>query len=108
MKNKTQIFKNYQEFKNRPNKDVNGVTQELVDEMVKGNPNYDYIRDNATNTGCWNCYRCRECKDCISCKFSFDCSDCTYCNSCQCCTQLISAYDILSEEFYKKFPNYYN
>jgi len=83
MRNKIQIFKNYQEFKNRPNKDVNGVTQEFIDEMKKNDPTYDYIGDNLLNKGCWCCYECFYCDYCINC---VDCNACIQCSECVECT----------------------
>lgn len=45
---KTQIFKDYSEFLNREDKNLNGVTQQFADQ----NPNWAEERNNE---GCWNC-----------------------------------------------------
>ncbi len=55
------IFKNFDEFKNRANKKINGVSP----EFAKKHPNYQ--KDNLYNLGCWNCTNCKYCIDCDSC-----------------------------------------
>jgi uncharacterized protein YjbI with pentapeptide repeats len=55
------IFKNFDEFKNRANKRINGVSP----EFAKKHPNYQ--EDNLYNLGCWNCTNCKYCIDCDSC-----------------------------------------
>jgi len=54
---KTEIFKNYSEFLNREDKDINGVSP----EFVKDNENYQ--ADNNTNEDCWNCRYCSACSE---------------------------------------------
>ncbi len=51
----TQIFKDYYEFSNRENKDINGVSE----SFAKNNPNWE--KENETNKACWNCSRCSDC-----------------------------------------------
>ena len=70
---KTEIFKDYLEFSNRKDKEVNGVSS----EFAKDNPNYE--KENKRNEGCWNCRDCSDCSDCIGCR---DCSDCIGCSDC--------------------------
>lgn len=73
----TQIFKSYEDFLNRPDKTVNGVSE----DFAKANPNYG--DDNSNNTGCWNCSECRNCKDCEWCKRCYYCENCYECEYCQ-------------------------
>jgi hypothetical protein len=44
---KTQIFKSYDEFLQREDKSVNGVSDEFAQRHV------NYAEQNETNTGCW-------------------------------------------------------
>jgi len=46
----TQIFKNYDDFFERQDKNINGVSEEFAKKF----PNYAEM--NQTNTGCWDCY----------------------------------------------------
>lgn len=69
---KTQIFKDYLEFCNRADKDLNGVTQ----EFANSNPNW---AEEKNNKGCWNCYDCYGCSRCS------DCYDCYVCYVCYVC-----------------------
>ena len=86
---KTEISKSYEDFLNRPDKNVNGVSP----EFAKKNP--DWEEDNATNTGCWNC------KSCDSCYFCKSCYSCNSCDSCKSCKSYY--YDIkLTEAEYEK------
>lgn len=62
---KTEIFKNYDEFLKRKDKDINGVS----DGFAKSNPNYEEM--NPTNKGCYDC------SDCSGCYRCYDCSDCS-------------------------------
>ena len=64
---KTKIFKNYEEFLEREDKDINGVSPEFAEI----NPKYE--KENETNKACWNCIRCRDCSGC---------SDCIRCSGC--------------------------
>ena len=61
----TKIFKSYDEFLNRKDKSLNGVSE----GFSKNNPNY--LIENKTNVGCWNCSHCDDCSGC------FDCDDCS-------------------------------
>jgi len=63
---KTQIFKTYQDFINRKDKKINGVS------VVFSEDNPDFIEQNKTNKGCWNCSGCYDCSDCSGC---YDCYD---------------------------------
>ena len=72
-KKMTKIFKSYEDFLNRPDKNVNGVSPEFSEK------NPDWEEDNATNKGCWNCYSCKSCESCYSCK---SCKSCYFCNFC--------------------------
>jgi|GEM_PF-2018773 len=83
--NQTLIFESYNDFLNRQDKSINGVSKEFA------NANPDYKKHNQTNTGCWNCTSCTNCKDCISCNYCTNCvscncciycNDCVYCNNC--------------------------
>ncbi len=57
----TEIFENYQDFCNRSDKTLNGVSA----EFARRNPNFK--KDNKTNEGCWNCLNCRACLNCSDC-----------------------------------------
>lgn len=46
---KTKIFKDYESFCGREDKDINGVSL----EFAQNNP--DWKLDNDRNSGCWNC-----------------------------------------------------
>ena len=102
---KTEIFKNYEEFKKRKNKKINGV-----DNRYYTSENYD-LEEDTGNTGCWNCSDCTNCKNCISC---FQCSNCVKCESCSDCklcdrckesywlVKCINCTDLSKSTFYKK------
>ena len=86
MKNKTQIFANYEEFLARIDKSINGVSQKFANE----NPNWD--EQNSTNKGCWNCLNCKNCENCIecnSCENCIECSECSECSKCNRCKRCI-------------------
>ena len=70
---KIQIFKDYDEFLNRSDKSVNGVTQKFLDE------NY-LILEHLQLKNCIGCFNCFNCKDCINCKDCLNCEDCKDCN----------------------------
>ena len=70
---KTQVFKSYSAFLERPDKSLNGVS----DYFAKLHP--DFEEDNRTNIGCWNCQKCRNSKDCYN---SIDLRDCYNCCNC--------------------------
>jgi hypothetical protein len=74
---KTLIFNSYNEFLKRPDKLINGVSQDFANE----NPKYEAM--NETNKACWNCSDCSSCSDCFDCS---DCSDCSSCSSCSSCS----------------------
>jgi len=73
----TQIFKNYDDFFERQEKIINGVSPEFAEKF----PNYAEM--NQTNTGCWDCYNCTECYGCRNC---IECQDCIRCNDLVLCT----------------------
>jgi len=60
---KTEIFKDYAAFLQRPNKAVNGYSKENAEHWDK-----DSMKENA---GCWEC---EECYGCIDCKHCTECS----------------------------------
>ena len=67
---KTKIFKSYEDFLNRADKEVNGVSEDFAAKHP------DYEKQNDTNIGCWNCYDCHYCEFCEyceSCQFSKSC-----------------------------------
>ena len=65
---KTEIFKNYADFLNREDKELNGVSE----SFAKQNPDYNLEKNNKA---CWNCSSCRSCSDCSSCSSCSDCSE---------------------------------
>ena len=87
----TKIFKSYDEFLNRKDKSLNGVSE----GFSKNNPNY--LIQNKANVGCWNCshcddcshcsdcFRCSDCSDCFRCSHCDDCHDCSHCSHCSGC-----------------------
>jgi hypothetical protein len=58
---KTEIFESYEDFVNREDKSVNGVSP----EYAGNHPDYELM--NESNVGCWNCVACTECVDCVRC-----------------------------------------
>jgi len=71
----TKIYKNFDEFKNRPEteKDYNGVSAKFAEK----HPNYK--TDNLSNNGCWECINCDNCSDSAhinNCTWCIRCSDC--------------------------------
>ena len=82
---KTQIYKNYSDFRDREDKALNGVSPEFAEL----NPEWE--KQNAKNDGCWNCSYCSDCSgcsycidciDCSGCSGCIDCIDCRYCSDC--------------------------
>ena len=65
---KTLVFESHEEFINRKDKDVNGVSA----QFAKNHP--DFEKENETNRGCWNCSDCSGCFRCSNCS---GCSDYT-------------------------------
>ena len=57
----TQIFSSWEDFFQRPDKGVNGVSA----EFAAANPKF--AEENETNLGCWNCIGCTGCTDCYGC-----------------------------------------
>lgn len=71
-----QIFKDYEEFKTRQDKSINGVSQEWLDEHNLTITDVGLIRC----FGCWNCHNCKgcyNCKNCIDCEFLEKCENLT-------------------------------
>ena len=64
---KTQIFNSYQDFLNREDKTINGVSIKFSVEY----PNY--AEQNETNDGCWNCRSCSDCSYFSYCSYCIDC-----------------------------------
>lgn len=92
----TQIFISFEEFQEREDKTVNGVSS----EFAEANP--DWQKDNESNEGCWNCSNCYDCSDCYSChrcSFCSGCADCHFChrssrcNLCSGCSACTDCYD---------------
>ena len=73
---KTEIFKCYEDFKNRDDKTINGVTLEFSIRFP----------DSLTDTGNLNCWNCNSCTNCISCT---NCYSCTKCVGCDWCDEVI-------------------
>lgn len=66
----TLIFESLEDFENREDKSVNGVSL----KVAGSNPNFE--EENSTNEGCWNsvnCRHCVECKECVDCSFCEEC-----------------------------------
>lgn len=61
----TQTFETYEEFLEREDKNVNGVS-----------PDFTGVCDDS-NVGCWNCTHCTGC---------IYCDDCAHCKNCLACT----------------------
>lgn len=96
---KTQIFNSYQEFQEREDKTINGVSP----EYAKRNPNYQ--EDNATNQGCYESSGCtgsidclqswnlKDCTNCSTCSNSENCNNCSYCSWCYACVGLTNEHN---------------
>ena len=74
---KTQIFKNKSEFLKREDKSINGVSAEFAERHP------DFVKDNESNSGCWNCWNG---SDCSNCSYCYDCSGCSGCSNCFRCS----------------------
>ena len=101
----TQIFNSYEEFLQRQDKAINGVSPEFASTHP------DYSEQNETNLGCWNCRYCSDCRYCrycsycsycsycidcsycSYCSYCIDCSDCSYCSDCSDCSYCSSCSD---------------
>jgi hypothetical protein len=79
---KTQIFNSYDDFFNKEDKLINGVSK----EFTKVYSNYEKMNDN--NRDCWNCVDCEGCNSCWS------CDDCKGCVGCYHCIGLKGAIDL--------------
>ena len=77
---KTAVFKDYEDFLQRDDRTLNGVSL----EFAEAHP--DYEQKNATNTGCWNCSDCSRCWNCSHCSHCSDCSRCSRCSGCSDCS----------------------
>ena len=95
---KTEIFKDYNDFLKRKNKDINGVSE----EFAKAHPYYE--ADNETNTSCWECSDCSDCSWCVGCSHCyeceecFDCFDCFECFECYECKHLEQGRDLVKTD----------
>jgi len=90
---RTEIFNSYEEFKNRPDKIVNGVTQQFIDDIKFIDYGYDYLDDNQTNSGCWCCQYCVDCKNCDKTLGCVECQECIECIDCRYCYRIKNGYD---------------
>lgn len=84
-----EIFENMDEFNNRPDKSINGVTKEFLDDYNLTLSVYNEVYSE-TLTGCFNCFDCDELEDCYFCTrcensknlhVSIDCSDMENCTN---------------------------
>jgi len=78
---KIQIFENYEEFCNRKDKTINGVSQQFLD----GNNRTLETLNLRYCMGCYNCYECFNCDDCIYCVKCKNCKNCGRCCDCENC-----------------------
>ena len=68
----TKIYENYQDFLNREDKKMNGVTLAFLEE---NNINLNGL--NLTNCeSCFNCVNCRKCNNCRNCEKCENCDNC--------------------------------
>ena len=85
------IYRDYEDFQNRLDKNINGVTQDF----------YDSNRGKISlpnSYGCWNCNKCNNCYDCVNC---YNCEVCLGCENCKNCIGLIEEKDLDgNEEFF--------
>ena len=70
-----QIFKNYEEFLQRQDKTINGVSEEWLDD-------YGLTFDDIKLINCEGLWNCDNCEGCINCENCFNCLNCTYCIKC--------------------------
>lgn len=64
-----EIFKDCEEFYNREDKYINGVSEEFLSDN-------DLTLDNVNLVdciGCWNCANCINCDYCEYCEYAVDC-----------------------------------
>lgn len=81
---KTEVFENYEEFENREDVTINGVSRKVFENIYAWeNPVIKGLirmrKDNVTNIGCWNCVDCTNCVDCHNLDNCHNCSDCEHC-----------------------------
>ena len=69
---KTKIFKSYENFLKREDKNINGVSEDFAAEHP------DFEESNESKSGCWNCY---DCKNCESCNWCVSCELCNWCEN---------------------------
>lgn len=69
---KTQIFKSYEDFLERADKKINGVSEDFAAKHP------DFEESNESKSGCWNCY---DCKNCESCNWCVSCELCNWCEN---------------------------
>ena len=76
-----QIFKDYDEFCNREDKSVNGVSQHFLSQKNRA---LETINLNNCE-GCWECKDCENCRDCVKCYDCKNCDNCFHCVKCENC-----------------------
>lgn len=89
---KTLVFKTFEEFKARKDKEVNGVSP----EFAAMHPNFE--ADNEYNIGCWNCLDSIYCMDCtmlVSCTDCSSCHDSKRLNACHGCRRSENLRDLI-------------
>jgi len=64
-----QVFNSYEEFNDRKDKTICGISVEFSVKYP------DYLINNKTNIGCWNCVGCYRCVNCFECVSCIDCKD---------------------------------
>ena len=85
----TKIYKDYAEFENRPQSEVdyNGVSF----NFTKDNHNCEEM--NETNISCWECINCEQCLDCEKCENCIECENCILCTDSSYCYYLTGCED---------------
>ena len=97
----TRIYKSYDDFLNRENKEENGVSE----GFAKRHP--DFEEDNKLNEGCWDCDDCHgcddcdDCHDCHGCHGCYNCHGCHDCDNCDNCTDCYGLLDRLGSSGHK-------
>jgi len=71
----TRVYTSRTEFRNRPDKKGNGVSEEVFASRYNGDMDR-LLADNADNRGCWDCTGCEGCTDCTDCWDCFECEEC--------------------------------
>lgn len=85
------IYKDKKEFRERKDKNVNGVHSDTIkifsirNKVTEEQALNLYIKSNKTNRGCWDCLDCINCKNCYTCHGCTNCKDCKECLRCEEC-----------------------